>query len=78
MFLILSHVFILCPIRQYVKETEESKIQALKASSEHDEFIAHLCHLFDIREKEEPQEFLLSKVSDLLNKHEMRFTTCVT
>ncbi|XP_015281646.1 PREDICTED: coiled-coil domain-containing protein 170 [Gekko japonicus] len=52
-------------IRQYVKESEESKIQALKASSEHDEFIAHLCHLFDIREKEEPQEFLLSKISSM-------------
>nr|XP_056709633.1 coiled-coil domain-containing protein 170 [Euleptes europaea] len=52
-------------IRQYVKESEESKIQASKASSEHDEFIARLCHLFDIRGREEPQELLLSKISGM-------------
>ncbi|XP_060096878.1 coiled-coil domain-containing protein 170 isoform X1 [Heteronotia binoei] len=50
-------------IRHYVKEYEESKIQASKASRVHDEFIANLCHSFDIRDKEEPQELLLSKIS---------------
>ncbi|XP_061480116.1 coiled-coil domain-containing protein 170 isoform X1 [Rhineura floridana] len=54
-------------IRKYLNECEESKTQASKASRKHSEFIAQLCHFFDmgIREKEEPQEILLSKISDI-------------
>ncbi|XP_028579509.2 damage-control phosphatase ARMT1 isoform X7 [Podarcis muralis] len=54
-------------VRTYLNESEESKTQASKASRVHNEFIAHLCHFFDmsIIEKEEPQEMLLSKISDM-------------
>nr|XP_034964641.1 coiled-coil domain-containing protein 170 isoform X4 [Zootoca vivipara] len=54
-------------VRTYVNESEESKTQASKASRVHNEFIAHLWHFFDmsIIEKEEPQEMLLSKISDM-------------
>ncbi|XP_054832290.1 coiled-coil domain-containing protein 170 [Eublepharis macularius] len=52
-------------IRQYLKESEENKIQASKARSEHDAFIVYLCHFFDIRGKEELQELLLSKISGI-------------
>uniref|UniRef100_A0A670IVI7 Coiled-coil domain containing 170 n=1 Tax=Podarcis muralis TaxID=64176 RepID=A0A670IVI7_PODMU len=56
-------------VRTYLNESEESKTQASKASRVHNEFIAHLCHFFDmsIIEKEEPQEMLLSKVYVLYN-----------
>ncbi|XP_053238154.1 coiled-coil domain-containing protein 170-like isoform X6 [Podarcis raffonei] len=54
-------------VRTYLNESEENKTQASKASRVHNEFIAHLCHFFDmsIIEKEEPQEMLLSKISDM-------------
>ncbi|XP_032999893.1 coiled-coil domain-containing protein 170-like isoform X5 [Lacerta agilis] len=54
-------------VRTYLNESNESKTQASKASRVHNEFIAHLCHFFDmsIVEKEEPREMLLSKISDM-------------
>ncbi|XP_034964641.2 coiled-coil domain-containing protein 170 isoform X3 [Zootoca vivipara] len=54
-------------VRTYLNESEESKTQASKVSRVHNEFIAHLWHFFDmsIIEKEEPQEMLLSKISDM-------------
>ncbi|XP_077205695.1 coiled-coil domain-containing protein 170 isoform X3 [Paroedura picta] len=57
--------------RQYVKESQESKIQASKASNEYDEFIAQLCHSLDIREKEEARELLLSKISVMQKENAM-------
>ncbi|XP_053148635.1 coiled-coil domain-containing protein 170 isoform X2 [Hemicordylus capensis] len=54
-------------IRKYLSESEESQIQASKANREHGEFIARLCHFCDvvIKGKEESQELLFSKISDM-------------
>ncbi|XP_048344623.1 coiled-coil domain-containing protein 170 isoform X2 [Sphaerodactylus townsendi] len=49
-------------IRKYLRESEESKIQVSKTSSEHNEFMANICHLFDIRGREELQDRLLAKI----------------
>ncbi|XP_042302835.1 coiled-coil domain-containing protein 170 isoform X2 [Sceloporus undulatus] len=60
-------------IRKFLNASEESKTQASKASRKHCEFIADVCHFFDmdIRGKEDPQKLLLAKIGDMHKENAM-------
>lgn len=57
-------IFFFCLISKYLNECEESMTQASKISRKYEELLAQLSEFLDtdIREKEKPQEHLMSKV----------------
>ncbi|KAM9019154.1 coiled-coil domain-containing protein 170 isoform 3-T3 [Ara ararauna] len=58
-------------LNKYLKECEESMTQASKISRKYEDFLTELSGLLDtdIKEKEKPQEHLMSKVSEICKEN---------